>query len=358
MVLIVLQWLRFLETVLIGTIGGIVFAFLHFPLPFILGSLTFVTLWQGLTRRICYIPDPIVDTGFTILGINFGLAFTLDTFRIVSMYIVPFLCFTFFLIFVTILSGLFLAKKIAIDPVTSVFACIPGGLTEMTLASKDLGGNEAYVAIFQTIRLVTVIFIIPFVLTRFFPVVEQDPVVSGEDTGASFTLFYFLYLIPACAGFLLKKRLPAGMIIGALGLTALLNLTSLPLPAIPPYITAGAQILFGVSLGRSITFRELRKAGKYGFYYFGASLMIIVFSFICGGLLTRFTTLNWQTALLSTAPGGLFEMVVTSTAVNGDPAIVSSLQLIRIFIIVTAVPASLKWFFKKYQLFETEKEKR
>lgn len=349
---------RFLETIVIGSIGGMIFYRFQLPLPFILGSLTFITLWQGLMLRTFYLPAPVVDTGFIILGINFGLAFTLDTFRTVSMYILPFLIIVLIMLFFCVFIGLAIARKLAIDPVTSVFACIPGGLTEMTLASKALGANETHVAIFQTIRLLTVIFIVPFTLTRLFSVVGRTPLATEPVLVPSFTFTYLLYLIPACVGFFLKKRIPAGIIIGSLGTTALMNLTSLTLPEIPSYLVAMAQIAFGANLGMGITFSELKKAGRYGFYFLGAALVIVMFSMLCGALFALFTPLNLQTALLSTAPGGLFEMVVTATSVNGDPAIVSSLQLIRILLIVTIVPNVLKWYFTKYAYNHIENSTR
>ena len=48
-------------------------------------------------------------------------------------------------------------------------------------------------------------------------------------------------------------------------------------------------------------------------------------------------------------------MVLTASSINGDPAIVSSLQLIRILVIVTVVPSALKWYFQRFYDKNVEK---
>jgi uncharacterized membrane protein AbrB (regulator of aidB expression) len=81
--------------------------------------------------------------------------------------------------------------------------------------------------------------------------------------------------------------------------------------------------------------------------YFGVALLLIFISFGLGYLLASFTSLSLATAVLSVAPGGLIEMVLTASVVGGDPAIVSALQLIRILVIIMFVPPLLKWYFRK-----------
>jgi uncharacterized protein len=63
-------------------------------------------------------------------------------------------------------------------------------------------------------------------------------------------------------------------------------------------------------------------------------------------ILANLTSLDYVTAILSIAPGGLFEMVLTAYSLGGDPAVVSSLQLIRILVIVIGVPPLLGMLFR------------
>ena len=77
------------------------------------------------------------------------------------------------------------------------------------------------------------------------------------------------------------------------------------------------------------------------------ALILIIVSFGCGYLFAKMTHLSLLTAILSMAPGGLVEMVLTAESVGGDPAVVSSLQFVRLLFIILVVPNVLKWFFQK-----------
>lgn len=66
-----------------------------------------------------------------------------------------------------------------------------------------------------------------------------------------------------------------------------------------------------------------------------------------GYLFTLLTNLDLATAMLSLAPGGLVEMVLTASTLGADPAIVSSLQFIRLLFIISFVPSILKFGLRK-----------
>ncbi|RIU88758.1 AbrB family transcriptional regulator [Oceanobacillus picturae] len=60
---------RLIFTFFVAAIGGYIFSILNMPLPWVLGALTFTFIAQGLLKREAYIPTPIKNTSFIILGI-------------------------------------------------------------------------------------------------------------------------------------------------------------------------------------------------------------------------------------------------------------------------------------------------
>ncbi|WP_042146841.1 AbrB family transcriptional regulator [Paucisalibacillus sp. EB02] len=336
-----------IEAALIAVVGGYIFLLLNTPLPWILGPLTFVILWQGFTKRILDIPNYIRDSGFIILGIYFGLYFTKETLKMVIPYLLPYIGVTCLLILACIILGMLVTRWIRVDKVTSVFSCIPGGLSEMAIASESLKGNVSLVIIFQTIRLVTVLFTIPPIMVYFLGNTGGRNYQQVVYTTATDFMDYLWFLIPVVVSVLMRNKIPAGIIIGALGVTALLNVSLIELASIPSLIMNAGQIAVGASLGKNILFQDLKVGGKYTFVYFGLSITIIGISFGLGALLATFTSLDLATAMLGIAPGGFFEMVLTAYNVGGDPAVVSALQLSRILLIVLLVPIILKWWFSR-----------
>ncbi|MEN2768535.1 AbrB family transcriptional regulator [Ornithinibacillus xuwenensis] len=340
--------LEIMESSCIALVGGYLFYILNTPLPWVLGSLTFVMLWQGFTKRKLYIPDSIRNGGFIVLGIYFGMYFTKETFQTVLPFLIPYIIATVLLIIACILLGTYVTKWIHVDKVTSVFSCIPGGLSEMTIASEALGAKASLVVIFQTVRLITVLFTIPPFMTYVLGGASNNGfniMVGSTVTGSGWS--YLWFIIPVVAAISLRDKIPAGIIIGALGVTAMMNVSPIELASVPTEVMSAAQVAVGASLGKNILFRDLKFGGKYTFIYFGLSVTIITISFGLGLLLVRFTSLDYATALLGISPGGFFEMVLTAYNVGGDPAIVSALQLVRILLIVLLVPVSLKWWFTR-----------
>ncbi|MFD1851936.1 AbrB family transcriptional regulator [Oceanobacillus bengalensis] len=339
---------RFLITIMIASAGGYLFYLINFPLPWVLGSLTFVMLYQGITNKEALLPISVRNGGFLILGLYFGLYFTKDTFTTIVPYVIPYLLLTILLILISIFLGALVSKWIHVDKMTSIFSSIPGGLSEMAIASEAMKANAALVVIFHTVRLITVLFTIPTFLTFLF--VEERQVggiieTSGLETSIWNNLWF---VIPILAALFLKNRIPAGIIIGALGVTAMMNVSPIDLPSISPFLMNAAQIAVGAGLGKNILFRDLKVGGKYTLVYFSISITVIIISFGMGALLATVTSLDYQTAILGMAPGGFFEMVLTSYNIGGDPAIVSAFQLMRILLIVICVPSGLKWWFSRY----------
>jgi uncharacterized protein len=337
---------KIIETYLIAGLSGLLFYALGFPIPWMLGPITGMLLWKTWTKRTLTAPNVLTNLGLIILGIYFGLSFTKETFIAVGPYILPFFALTIVIISVNVLNSLFVTKFIGIDRVTSVFASIPGGLSEMVAASESLKANTALVTIFQTIRLLTVVFVVPFVVVHLFD--------GHSSRNALFSLgaressgHYLWFAVSIAAGWLLRNIIPAAFVIGPLAATAIMNVIGVPLPSIPIGLLIFAQISVGMSMGNRMTIEDLKLGGKFGWIYFLLALILITVSFGCGYLFAKMTHLSLPTAILSMAPGGLVEMVLTAQSVGGDPAIVSSLQFIRLLFIILVVPSVLKWFFQK-----------
>lgn len=342
------RFLRFIETAIIGFIGGYLFTLAKLPLPWVLGALTFVILWQGLTRRVCYWPISFRNGGFMVLGMYFGLYFTMDTLVTLGPYFFPYFFATIGLVIFSIAISIYVTRWITVDKITSVLGSTPGGLTEMIVASEQLKAHTPFVLMFQTVRLLTVLFIVPSSIIFYFNQHGQSKYELTQATVFEFGGFSLLwFIVPAVLGFLLRGKIPAGMVVVPLITTAVMNISPIPLAMLPPILIICAQVAVGVGLGANISIRDLKAGGKYCFVYFGVSLAITFIAFCLGLLLAYFTTLSVETALLSIAPGGLIEMVLTASIVGGDPAIVSALQLVRLVVIVLLVPSFLKWYSTK-----------
>ncbi|MFC4320413.1 AbrB family transcriptional regulator [Litchfieldia salsa] len=331
----------------IASLGAFLFYLLSFPIPWILGPLSVILLTKLITKKSTNLPIVFNNIALMLIGIYFGLSFTNSTIETIIPYIFPFLLSTVLLLIVSIGISIILSKFIELDPITSVFGSIPGGLSEMVAASESLSANSAMVTILQTVRLLTVVFTVPFLVVHMFSsnTVQFEPIVSITQTGNF--LHYGWFLLAMLVGWLIRDLLPAAFVLGPLIVIASLSVIGIPLPNLAPILLIAAQITVGMSMGNKISIKDLKLAGKYGGYYFALTLLLILTSFGIGYLFSNLSTLSLSTSILSLAPGGMVEMVLTAQSVGADSSVVSALQLIRLLFIILVVPSFLKFMFRK-----------
>lgn len=337
------------ESYLVAGIGGLLFYVLHFPIPWILGPMSFMILYKAIAHRKMIVSTRAYNGGLATLGIYFGLSFTSETFSTVYPYILPFLLTTALLLSISVINSIFITRFIKIDPMTSVFGSIPGGLFEMVAASHSLNANSAMVTIFQTVRLLTVVFIVPVIVTQFF-VRNSEASYELIKNSSNVPLHSYLWLcIAVVVGWLLRNKLPAAYVVGPLAVTALLGVLGVGLPSIASWFLIIAQVTVGMKMGNNIKLRDIKFGGKYCGLYLLLTIFLIGISFGFGYVFALFSDLDLPTAMLSLAPGGIVEMVLTADSIGADPAVVSSLQLIRLLFIILLVPGFLKWMFTRKQ---------
>ncbi|WP_371069180.1 AbrB family transcriptional regulator [Sediminibacillus sp. JSM 1682029] len=340
---------RLFITYFIGIVGGFLFNWLHLPLPWILGPVASLLIFKLFPFASTAASLRLRKVSFSILGIQIGATFTAATLSTVVPYLIPYTAMTLLLIALSLVSAYLITKWVNLDVTTSLLGSIPGGLSTVLALSDSFYGNTVLVTIFQTIRLVAVLFIIPFSATHLFfhqtQPAAQGAVVQQAGNGPAWTIILFIaaFLI----GFLLQRWVPASLVLMPMLITAALQINGISLFLLPTSAYLFAQLTIGVYLGDSISVKDLKTAGKYCVYFFCLAILLIITSFMFGFLFSSLTNLNTATAVLSLAPGGLIEMALTAQAVNGDPSIVSSLQMIRLLTIVLVLPFFLKWLLKK-----------
>jgi len=337
----------------IGSLGGALFYFIQFPLPWVLGPLVSLMLWKMITKQNTAVSYSLRNVSFVILGIQLGNTFTNQTFGIIAPYVIPYTFLSCILIIIALVNAYVITKWIEIRADTSMLGSIPGGLSASLALSESMGSNTVLVTVFHTVRLLSVLFIIPFVSTHFFyegTGGSPSPALGHTESGNAWTLIIYI------GAFLLAKvfqnKVPAAFVMIPMILTGALQAFQVPMYPLPIALFIFAQVSLGVYLGYKISLQDVLKAGKYCGIYFGLSILLILISFLLGYIFSELTGLQLATSILSIAPGGLIEMALTAQTVGGDPSIVSSLQMIRLLIIVILVPLFLQWFLPK--LLKTE----
>jgi membrane AbrB-like protein len=352
-----------LEAAGVGIVGALLFMLLHMPLPWILGPITAVMIWRLTTGRVLIWPYSFRQIALVLLGYMLGTSFTRDTaLQIVQQ--LPFMLVTNILtVLVSLSFGFIIARKIGVDIASGIFGSVPGGLSQMLVLSEEIEQIDAtMVAFMQTIRVLAVIFFVPFLTMHG---LGQHTASSGIAVPASSGVLgsswsqYVLYIVLALASARLGKKmgLPASALTGPLLSTALIIIvTGNEAPHLPSLFLLLSQFALGVHIGLQMKPQNLKNIKLLGIYTVLSSIFLVLFTLLLAFLLTFCTPMTLTTAFLSTAPGGIAEMGVTASMVRADLSMVSGYQLFRVFFVMFIVPPLLKWWLKR-SIQNKDKEK-
>lgn len=322
---------------LIGSAGGALFALVGMPLPWTLGAMTAAAAAAIWFNR-WPMPVPVRNLARPVVGVLAGSAFTPEIAALILQWWPAVLSVTAYSVVVTIL-GYFVFRRLwHLDPPTAYFAAAPGGLAEMTLFGSTHGGAARTIALFHTIRIVAVVFVVPFALQLLLghPIVRM-PLSSAATVDPAEWLILF---VAGVVGYVLGRHLkfPGGEMVAAMLCSALLHGFGIVHAAPPGWLVIFAQILIGSVAGArfaglqwiELRITVLRAIIWAAFLLLSASLLATVI----GGRLG----IDPVTMLLALAPGGTAEMIIVTLAVGGEVALVSVCQIVRILLVLTLVP--------------------
>ncbi|MFC0523248.1 AbrB family transcriptional regulator [Pontibacillus salicampi] len=330
----------------IAMIGGVLFYFLKIPLPWVLGPVTSLVLYKFLFNKPTTSSNGLKQVSFVLLGMQIGLSFQENSLSLMGPYILPYVLCSIVLITISLVNGYLVSRWINVDTDTSLLGSIPGGLSATIALSDSMKSNTVLVTIFHSIRLVAVLFIVPFLAAQLMRKGDtaSTSFVAPSENGDVSTVF--LYVVAYGLAYVTRRGVPASFVIFPVIFIAVGKALGISMYVPPDIFFLAAQLTLGVYLGDSIHVKDIQNAGKYCVIYFGLSIWLIIVSFGIGYIFSEMVGLSLATAILSVAPGGMVEMALTAQTVGGDPAVVSSLQMIRLLLVVVVVPIALKWIIQ------------
>lgn len=152
-------------------------------------------------------------------------------------------------------------------------------------------------------------------------------------------------LAVAVAGGLMGRwlRLPAGEFLGATVAVLLVQSLGGHLPEPGPRLRFAVEVVLGAMVGTAFTQQTWQQMGQVFVPMLAAVGILIVTGLVTGLLLARLGGLDLATALFSTTPGALSNMVLLANSLGANFPLVAALQTTRLLVIVIILPPLLKW---------------
>ena len=333
---------RSAATLALATVGGLGFAALGLPLPFLFGPMA-VCLMAALAGAPLRGAGDLGVAMRTILGVAIGASITPDVLArapqmLGSLALIP------LYVVVIGLVGVPFFRRLGFDAQTAWYAAMPGGLSDMLIFGQEAGADLRALSLIHATRVLVVVVAAPVILTGFYGADITGAVGAPARDLPPHEMV--LMALAGLAGWKGAERvgLFGASILGPMLVTAALSLSGLIHTRPPGEAIIVAQLFIGVSIGAQyvgVTLRELRVFVLSGLA-FVALLAVLAAAFAELVILTGLAAP--VEAFLAFAPGGQAEMTVLALVAGADLGFVIVHHLTRILFVILGAPVAARLF--------------
>jgi hypothetical protein len=320
--------------------GGALCAWLGIPLPWMIGPLVGMAVFQfGGTRFEA--PPGGRQFGQMTIGIALGLHFTPAVAREVLANAPALLAAAVGVFLIGIVTSRVLERAAGTDHATAFFSTAIGGAQEMVVLADRHAALADRVALAHSLRLLVVVTSVPVAITLLGQTGTDDyrPVAVPFDAAG---LAFLAALSLAAAYAWQRTRLANPFMMGPLTLAIVLTVAGLQLSSIPSWLTNAAQLFLGCSLGARFQQSFLREAPRFVAAVLASVALMLL---LCTALALA---VSWSmgvlpaTILLACAPGGIAEMAITAKVLRVGVAFVTAAHVIRFAIVMLFTESAFK----------------
>lgn len=345
------------KTLILALAGGMLFQLLHIPLAWLLGPMTVLLVWREVFKKSAQWNHSLRNTGLCVLGYMMGITFNMEVAGQIAVQLPSMAAATLLTVAFGLLAGWITVKRTGISMASGLLGSIPGGLSQMAVLCEEVEDADMTVVTFmQTIRVMSVVFIVPFLA---FHGLSSGGAENGAAAAVASAAASVPWLSWNTLGFVLavavmlvlgpRLHLPTPYMLGPMLAAALVRLAGLDAPSLPHWSIVTAQVLVGAHMGVTTSLSSLENWKKLLPYALFGAVGIVLFSLGTGFLLTLWHPMSLLTAFLGSAPGGMTEMGVTGAAVGADLSIIVAYQMFRLLFILFIAPYIVKGLLRIYR---------
>ncbi|MFY0691906.1 MAG: AbrB family transcriptional regulator [Paracoccaceae bacterium] len=326
-------------TLVLSALAGALFNWATMPLPWMLGPMI-VTMLAAMMKAPIVPPVPARPYVVVVIGVMLGSGFTPDLIDQAGAWALSMAFLTVYIAMCGLLVVPYYRRVGGFDLVTSYFAGMPGGLNEMMLIGRDMGGNDRAIILAHASRIVVVVALIAI----WFRVVQDVDLSDRSNFGTPFAMIPVvelgILLLSGIAGYFLGPalRLPAPTLMGPMLVSAAVHLAGLTDNPPPRELIIVAQVMLGTIIGGRFIGVAARTVLRSVMLSFGATLIMLAITFVFAFFLYGLVGQSFLQVVLAYSPGGLAEMSLVALAMNADIAYVASHHLARITLVVMLAP--------------------
>src|SRR6059058_1606967 len=171
--------LNALETLIIGTAGGVLFLWANLPGGLISGAMIAVGI-AAIAGRPLALPPILTQTVLVLLGISLGSLVSRQLLQHMGAYPLTIGLLALATFCSTFGSSLYLQRVHGWDQTSALLAGSPGALSQITMLAAEKGADVAGIAVVQTLRVIILTAALPLVLVATGIAPSAPPAIATE----------------------------------------------------------------------------------------------------------------------------------------------------------------------------------
>ena len=332
-------------TLALGAAGGWLATQINLPLPWMIGAMVATTI-GSLAGLELFMYRWVRGPNVAVLGVMLGSSFTPAVIARFGEWLTTIAGLAVYVALVTGILYWYFRRFGRFDRVTAFFAASPGGLNEMTIVGRELGGDDRLIALVHGARILMVVMTIPigFMIFQEYSPANRPPsgVALFQQPWREALILGSCAVVGAFGGRAL--RLPAAFVVGPMFLSALVHIVGWSESRPPAFLIAVAQVVIGSGVGARFAGVKLLTIARVLVLSLGSTAVMVALTAVFALVLRRAADTSIEAVILAYAPGGLAEMSLVALALAIDSAFVASHHVLRIIMIVIVAPLLFRRF--------------
>jgi uncharacterized protein len=334
--------LNAIETLVIGSAGGLLFLWAHLPGGLISGAMIAVGI-AALAGRPLAVPPILTQSVLLLLGISLGSLVSRQLIQHVGSYPITIALLALATFCSTFASSIYLQRFHGWDQTSAFLAGSPGALSQITILAAEKGADVPGIAVVQTIRVIILTAALPLLLALS-GMATSAPAQLTATTASPLELTALIVASVAVALLLRWVKFPASWMFGAMLASSLLHGAGLIEGGLPNWVRGVALVGIGALIGARFARMKTKTLLGHVNAGLGSFAVAIVISAIFVAVIALTTNVRFSDVVVAFAPGAMDAMLALALTLHIDPIFVGAHHLSRFVFVTITTPGIVHLF--------------
>jgi membrane AbrB-like protein len=333
-----------LETLVIGSAGGLLFMWAELPGGLISGAMIAVA-GAGIAGRPLGLPQPIAHIILMILGLSLGSMVSPVMIKNLSAYPVTIALLAAATFCATFGSSFYLQRFHGWDRTSALLAGSPGALSQVIMLATERNADVAGIAVVQIMRVIILTAAVPMLLAAT-GVMGHGPLPSRGPAAAPLALAELAAVAVAAALVLRWLNFPASWMFGAMLGSSVMHGAGWIEGGVPQWAYLTALIGIGILIGCRFGKIKPRTILSHIAAALGSFAVAIAISAVFVATIVLVTHVKFSDIVVAFAPGAMDAMLALALTLHVDPVFVGAHHLSRFIFVSIATPGIVHLYGK------------